>query len=283
MDKNDSSIRLYLFENIENFEQNLNEAIQSLDEDAVHDFRVALKKLRAIFIFLGKTEISDVSFSNQVKKFKKVFKAAGIVRDRQVHKNLIANYEEILSADFNVYKLFIDQQISSSGDDFILVAKKALLKLNVDFWNEILMKVQSIDESEVLQGALKFIRERMEKVRRILAEESQDYYQLHFVRKVVKQVRYIYEMRMSFDWNTPEHQTHLEELKTIETILGTWHDQITLLNDLEKHMVLLSQSNNKKTGQLNILAQLIRKDIEEGLQPLKSGYLKEYNWFKGLK
>ena len=99
----------------------------------------------------------------------------------------------------------------------------------------------------------------------------------------MKQVRYIYEMRMSVDWNTPEHQTHLEELKTIETILGNWHDQITLLNDLEKHMVLLSQGNNKKTEQIDILAQLIRKDIEEELRPLKSIYLKEYNWFKGLK
>ena len=169
MVKNDSSIRLYLFENTEKFKQNLNEAIQSLDENAVHDFRVALKKLRAIFFFLDKTEISGISPSNPVKKFKKVFKAGGIVRDRQVHKSLIANYEEILSADFNVYKLFIDQQISSSGDDFILVAKNVLSKLNVDFWNETLMKVQSIDESEIQQGVLKFIRERIEKVRKILA------------------------------------------------------------------------------------------------------------------
>lgn len=277
MSEKDQSFRLYLLANTAKFEESYRNAVISLDEDAIHDYRVALKKLRTLNLFLKKSNLSNSDLSNSLKGFKKIFKIGGLIRDYQVFKNIIREHEIIHSIDYSAFLDFLDFQISAIKGTFIEKSVKTLPQLETESWRNLIGENLNIEDNQIHEASLKFIKDIMNTVKDILSIENLDNDQLHLTRKLLKQIRFIYEMRMAEEWNSPEHQLHLELLKKLEAILGVWHDKVTMLSTLRFFTGQLHDTKvNKKYFDLE---KEMEKEINEGLKPLKNGFAKEYNWF----
>ncbi|MDX2442327.1 MAG: CHAD domain-containing protein [Bacteroidales bacterium] len=280
MSKKDQSFRLYLLENLTKFEENYRNAVISLDEDAIHDYRVALKKLRTLNLFLKESGLERTWLKSSLKGFKKIFKIGGAIRDFQVFKNLTREYEIKLSTRYTTFLDYLDVQIPLVWELFIENSAKILSRLEKGEWKNIVGADFGYKDNQVHLAALKFIWDKMDAANEILKEENLDDYQLHQIRKILKQIRFIYEMRMAEEWKKPEHQLHLELLKKLETILGIWHDKVTMLLSLKNFLDQLS--DQKEKSMYNSLEKKLIKEIKEGVIPLKPEFKKEYKWFKKL-
>ena len=280
MSERDQSVRLYLLENITKFEENYRNAVISLDEFAIHDYRVALKKLRTLNLFMKKSGLDNQYLSISLKSFKKIFRRGGVIRDLQVFKNLISEYEIKFSVGYSEFLSFLNIQISVYREKFIKSSGKALTRLDGEEWENLKETELDYKDIQIHTASLGFIQEKMSEVNDILLKKGLNDYQLHLTRKILKQIRFVYEMRMAEEWNSPEHQLHLELLKKLETILGIWHDKVTFLNTLS---TFLEESEDDKVKlKYNDLEKKIRLEIQEGLKPLKPEFAKEFKWFKNL-
>ena len=277
MSEKDQSFRLYLLANAAKFEESYRNAVISFDEDAIHDYRVALKKLRTLNLFLRKSELSNSNLSHSLKGFKKIFKTGGLIRDYQVLKNITREYEIIHSVDYSAFLDFLDIQISAIKGTFIQKSIKSLSQLDTESWRNLIGADLNIDNYQIHEASLKFIKDIMNAIKDILSVENLDNNQLHQTRKLLKQIRFIYEMRMAEEWNSPEHHLHLELLKKLEAILGVWHDKVTMLDTLRFFIDQLVGSNISK--KYFGLEKKLEKEIHEGLKPLKNDFAKEYDWF----
>ncbi len=117
------SVEQYITDEIRKLEINLNKAWSSFDELAIHDFRVSLKKLKAVLGFIQKYDLFKQGSGNLLKILKPVFKSGGRLRDLQVNHQLVRDYEKKQGDNLVGFRAFISTEILLVEEDFKNISK----------------------------------------------------------------------------------------------------------------------------------------------------------------
>ena len=78
----------YLFKYLNEFRSNLDKAMHEYDQEAIHDYRVAVKRIRAIIRAFNKIYDEPVFPMELINPLRMMFKAGGTIRDDQVQIEL---------------------------------------------------------------------------------------------------------------------------------------------------------------------------------------------------
>lgn len=206
--------------------QNLKKAKETFDFDAIHDFRVNIKRIRSVFKLM---EYIDPEFFNTKEMFKdvkKLFKSAGLIRDMQVQIRLILYFEEKYAIKHINFKHFLEQKEAIGRDKLI----NAIAKFNTEgltkkyqYIESYLNKYFSITTEN---KTFALLSDRVHEVKTI-ADISNDEESVHDIRAKLKDVTYL--LKIMSNAKHPKLESYdMSRVKDLAQKLGEWHDRVVL-------------------------------------------------------
>lgn len=215
------------------------------DQEDLHQFRVEVKKMNALF-YLLKRYSNDLDISDELKAIKKLYDRAGLVRTAYLNIRMFRNNKQ------RDKKFFKEQneQIKKHSEKFISEIPAFLKDHKATF--KTIRKQQEVIKNKFI---LKFYKKELKKAEKLsFRTDKPD--ELHKCRKKIKRLNYIYDvlpqaLAKKINLNT-------DYLKKLEDKIGTWHDSVLLSETLKK-----ARSSDKET------MERIRLQQKEQLKQLK--------------
>jgi CHAD domain-containing protein len=188
------------------------------EEEPVHDFRVGVKRLTALYYFLNRID-SDLKAKRILKPYRSLFKSIGKIRDAHIAVQLIQSLDEIslensrilvkalrsgIRNDYRHFQAYVRAHsplsirtptVSSTG-----ISARAILRLKPLVLNELLLQILS-------------------------TEDRMNARQWHRKRILLK--RYHHKMdAFIYCPGQKSDENELKQIKILEQLLGDWHDRV---------------------------------------------------------
>jgi CHAD domain-containing protein len=208
-------------------------AAQTFDHEAIHDLRVAIKRVKACFILAN---CIDPGF--KVKKhflrFRKLFKSCAELRDIQIQLGLAKEIPESSGFPVDEYIIFLQNREMKAQDRFGRVVRKFSLK-------KLLKKRKKVRKALVTAGedtARLAARERLNRLvgemkdmadGAVLKDET-----MHRLRSLAKSAHYTREIVDRGSESGDVRSDFIVRIKRVHQALGKWHDYDVALGYLEK-------------------------------------------------
>lgn len=231
------SIHEYYMQQHRNIEYYLEQCAEKAEAELVHELRLSIKKLRAFHKLAGPLCPEDTNDLIHVKRrVRKLFRIAGQLRDTQVQLHLLGTYEQQTGEQYPEFGRWLlkreQKRMAKFGFSPQPVLPHTKAHLTHQQLGEILASASEETIKDVSTGVLADLISRA----RNLASGHLSDRNLHRVRTLTKQVRYILSiMHRSFPEYTFD-QVHVESLREIEAVAGYWHDNLVKLELLGKCM-----------------------------------------------
>ena len=197
----------------------------SADESAVHDFRVGIKRLTALYGFLGQAD-ENLSVKKLLKPYRAMFKQLGRIRDAHIAIGLI---EDLGPAPNPLSKHLVGLLRSGIRRDYRgfrnLVGNKRSLSIKLPT-----IRGTGIPPTAISRHKSAYLESLLSKIlspgKRVTAEEW------HRKRILLKRYRYTLEA-FSLCPGQNLDQRLLRQISMLEQLLGDWHDRIVTVELLE--------------------------------------------------
>jgi len=205
-------------------EENYNLAVRFADVEGVHDMRVGIKRLRAYFNLIE--WINPVFQAKQnLKPIRRLFKAAGKIRDIHVQQELMMRWVTELNLEMSEYYNFLKQKETEERKRFTDFAKKKFdLKVFQSNWT-LIQNVLSFISTEYIQyKSEERFNAQIEGLIKFKEKENFVEDDYHAIRILSKETRYTLEVLQAC-FPPKNIWTQLNEtLRKVHQALGRWHD-----------------------------------------------------------
>ncbi|HSR69560.1 MAG TPA: CHAD domain-containing protein [Acidobacteriota bacterium] len=198
------------------------------EEEAIHQFRLCVKRLRA---FYKAVERVDSGFPSKEKEaeIKQVFKAAGNVRDVQVQRRLALQWQEVSRIALQGYLGHLEDLERDRRPPL----QEACSALPEDVLKQRQQEIEGLLRSRPPEDLLKaldaYLEELVEQLHEMAAaeqkEDGRDGHDPHRVRILTKQIRYVAEAALSSHPRDARLAALVESMKALHDPLGDWHDR----------------------------------------------------------
>jgi CHAD domain-containing protein len=217
----------YLFKYLEHFRYNLDNAIAHYDPESIHEYRVAVKRIRAVINSLDKIYDDPLFPDDVILPLRKMFKAGGTIRDDQVQIELVEKVEKEYHISLPLIKAYYLKRIEDQRNSFFLKS--------VDFDFEVISEIKEQIENildpldaEYLEYNLnRRINESMARLKRKRYDLDQPE-ALHRFRTKYKENGYITEMLYHSRHSQKISKATYTRIKNFGQELGNWHDHYQL-------------------------------------------------------
>lgn len=212
----------------------------------IHNIRVNIKKLRALYKLLERLSGKMFSEKQHAILFKKIFRETGKLRDIQIKTKILDNYKSAES----VKKLF--GYIDASKEQALKSIRNSLADFNFQKYSESenLVKelITELPSAEIENECVKFIIRSAKKIKRQLESEKSTE-QIHEIRKLLKELHAASDILFLIK-ESKALKNFLKLVKNTEENLGKWHDNIILLVSLSEFFNNLKKYNESPVKEL---------------------------------
>jgi phosphohistidine phosphatase len=198
--------------------------------EAVHDLRVALKRLRTFFKLV---EAIDTEFGagSAFAAARKLFRAAGRVRNLQVLEAKAYEASQSAGLDLSEYYNWLKEAEGREAAKLGRACGRFSRKTLTAAWKPMAAGLEELGDRRVgsrMGGRL------MALIREIRAERTMrhDVRRLHFLRTRTKEARYTLEVLQECGLTGDEGRVLNDRLKDVHQPLGRWHDGEVVLESL---------------------------------------------------
>ena len=243
------------------------------DDEVVHQLRVSIKRIRAIFLFTEQLAGSEnFNASLHYKPLRGLFRMAGAIRDVQVQQKLVAEYAASLNLPFNIYLQHLGGLEKSSISRFFMDIEQGKSPHNLHSIRHLIENtISSITKDEIKTKTIQLLADQCGELRMSL-DDIPGNSQLHRMRTIIKQMRYIMSVIRKSDPSASGFPISLASLTEAEVLLGKWHDRIVgieLLKDFRKNIRKLheteSENYNTLTIALDVDQRILRAKLRKSL------------------
>lgn len=245
--------------------KNLKVAQAVCSEKVLHELRVSIKRIKALWIFLAKLVPEEAqTLKKYFKNYKNIFKLAGMVRDAQIKDKLLIAYSQKgnLPAPL-AYQTHLYTKQKEAFKIFKHYAKDWCLDEKV---GKQLKKIwYKIDTQNLYANTERLLRQSFSDVRLLLQKAENDE-PFHEARKIIKSIYYI--LHLVFKPDSPQQY---QDLKNLEETIGNWHDIAVLIDDLKAYQ---QASSTPRTHEINTLLGLLAAE-KQALQQKIPNLVKE--------
>ncbi len=211
--------------------------VERAEAEPVHQLRVSVKKMRAVFKLVEVLLPADEPVKKRdVSSLRRLFKLAGAIRDSQVQKAMLLKLEKETNCDYHDYSKYLERLEARSIKKFHTA---------VEMMKDIRMsKEETVMINETLSGSAgefierqgKQLLSKLFKKFKKLATRNPGTPELHKMRMLLKQIRYIIAAVKKDTIAFNEYQEKINSLKKAETRLGKWHDRVVSLEILARYI-----------------------------------------------
>ncbi len=282
MKKKKKRIYKYLKDQIADGARNLKIMKKNFDMDAIHDMRVATKKMRAVLRFLEFIN-SGFKAKKQLKPIKKIYKAAGKIRDTQVQQELAESYEITMNESFEELIHYLERKEVRYQENYSAELADTSIDRIKKRQKKVKKKISKISNKKAGKQEDVFLFHGMQKINELL-KNTDDPENLHDIRKILKDLNYVMQLDKKKHKN-PETNTPLDKdaVSKIGSALGKWHDRFVAQEFVDEFLEKnskLAQNKVKKYEKYHrrlmadnkVLLAEVEYDIQQLLADIKEKY-----------
>jgi CHAD domain-containing protein len=191
----------------------LNAFLETGDQEALHQFRVQIKKLKAMLVLIGETSKKH-SLLKVFRPVRKIFKYAGNIRDAHTNLGLSARYQ-LHNEAFETGQ----QKIIEDGTSEFRQNKKKFARSIKHTFKQLKKKMPKVGDNAVAE----YYKNQLEEisVNLIVSGFTED---MHTNRKLIKILVYNHELAgKALDGSLNFNTEYLDEL---QHQIGKWHDNL---------------------------------------------------------
>jgi CHAD domain-containing protein len=229
----------------------------SPDEKNIHQLRVDIKRIKAVFQLLEIIVPKKLDLTFNVKAFKKLFKNAGKVREIQVNRTCFSKYkfsEEITDK----YKQFLKNREELFRKRF----KKTAKNFERDSLKSSKIKIKKIwgklNDKKIWIECVSFIKGETQKIEQLLSLGNNPAI-IHRMRMHIKSLHTIVSLLHKIK-PTKEFEKILLLIKQNDILIGDWHDRQVLIDSIERSFI---KNENINENKLPALIKTLNKIEEE--------------------
>lgn len=196
--------------------------LQSPDEVGLHNFRVGIKRISALYRFLHLIE-PELDAPSLLAPYRALFKAAGSIRDTQIVQGLVASLDSI---DPGLRDALETAMQASIGRDF-----KRLRRVSETHETTGVrlptIRASGISERAILRArpiALASLREKILRQRRPMTARR-----WHRKRILLKRYRHTLDA-FQYCPGQASDLAEIEQVRLLEQLLGDWHDRVIAID-----------------------------------------------------
>lgn len=233
-------IRNYFSRHLEHFRINLEKAMEEYGPEAIHEYRVSVKRIRAIIRALDRIYDDPLFSGKMILPLRFMFKAGGTIRDDQVQIGLVENIEKEFGHAFPLIKAYYYKRIENQRDSFFLKS----IDFEYESIDAISRQIENIldplDDTSLETNLYNWLHESMEKLKRKRYDlDKPD--KLHRFRTRFKDNGYVAEMIYQSKYSHKITKTAYNRMKNFGQELGNWHDHYQLWS---KTALIFQESRN---------------------------------------
>lgn len=250
---NDSLYQYYLhqFYNSKNY---LEQCMVHAEPEVVHQLRLCIKKLRAFNKLAKQLGLEKhEEYAHMTLHLRKMFKLAGQIRDTQVQLHLLAEREKISGTAHPEFRNWLTRREKKRIARLCDSSRKVVHLSDDIFDTEKSDDIIHSNDESILKNADKVLDDLFVKTQK-LAEGNISEPNLHQVRKITKQMRYILNiLHCSFPDFTYKTLS-IAAIKEMETAIGHWHDNVIRVELLGRFIMKMKESENTELWKYQQLA-----------------------------
>ena len=248
-------VKEYFLKQKQVFLHNYKIAIKTRDVDAVHDMRVAVKRLNSTVRMLNFKERTNFRLKKSFRPLRFVYKQFGKIRDYQVLNGLIVKLQD---------KVGTNLKVLANNCEYCLQKEIDLLLTKIRYFRYLAIKrnfklieryIELKGTEMLVQKVLLYYEDRMSLLK-FYSDKLNEEHDLHEARKMIKDIGYLMEMSAEV---LTDFVSELKKYKELGSILGRWHDRDVLLDYLRLNK---NELNLNKTDYDKAMAE-ISKEKEE--------------------
>lgn len=232
----------YADKQIETAFMNMESVKDNFDEEVVHDFRVAVKRMRVLMWFLSLFDeriIPDESIASE----RSFFKLLSPIRDRQVQMQQMNDTASGLSINIPALQKYLAKRLQKAKQNFQMHKHDFMTQIHFELvkvpLSHILSDEMLLREAESQAGLL------LEKSRSEMPHFVGDDKVMHESRKDFKKIVYLMEMLKANKLKINGRTFTLKELKNLQEALGDAHDYVVGRKMVRKFMFKKNKSGQK--------------------------------------
>lgn len=231
----------------------LNRYAQTSDEEALHQFRVNLKKIHAVMQYFREKEIHSKKIKQLKRKEKEIFSDAGFIRDAGIRIQWLTK---------NHYYLLL--KASSLETNHLLYCRffSDKTKENKSSLKKIKEQLVLFCDEEKAASVFSYSEQLKEDIFKTINSAEKENW--HHLRKQIKQLLYAYH------WNRKEDQLKLLKVNELhyfdqlQDAIGAWHDAENLKEWFSNEQFFLSENvqvkNQFRFAWKKLLAEIEQKE-----------------------
>lgn len=238
---------------------NFNLAQKKSDADAVHDMRVAFKRIRAVYLLMERLLPEDFNMEEAEGVLRELFRLSGRMRDAQVQLCLLEVHETNLSTTFGEYKAFLMKTEKKSVKKFHEYLHKSDAESDLkNKQQQTSHLISTAGDNQIRQQIILFVNELMYTAHNMHTDQDKDE-NLHEIRRKLKQCHYLLSVFDPNDAGLPEINTRIKRLDKANDLLGAWHDHLVAMEMLDR---FLDKAKNKELPGMNRYT-LLRENLAD--------------------
>jgi len=207
----------------ERIQQHFGPAFHDLDVDSIHDMRVQIKRLRALFKLVGWI-IPNFREANAFKPVRKLFKSAGPLRDVHVQQDLLRNWLSKAHHRHDTYYNYLKNREIEARPVFL----KGAGRFDPRFFVKSRQGIEGLLNAYDLQfldfKIRQLIRNQIDELKYRKYMEGAGDPEYHQIRIGSKEIRYTLEIYMQSFQTSEILQTLNDQIRGLHQSLGQWHD-----------------------------------------------------------
>jgi len=205
--------------------QHLRTIVEKPEEDSVHEFRVGVKRLTALYYFLNQVA-PDLVSRKVLKPYRALSKSIGKIRDGHIAVQLIQDLDEV---KMDQEKMLVSTLRSGIRKDYRLFRRVCQSGTQASIRVPTIRSV-GISQAAILRHKHIVVDDLLSRV--LKTDGRMNAGKWHDKRILLKRYHHILD---AFQY-CPGHASDVQELKQIkmlEQLLGDWHDRVTTVQILQ--------------------------------------------------
>ncbi len=203
---------------IREINKNLSVLFDTADEKAVHDFRVGIKRLTALYYFLDGIDAGP-QCRQLLKPWRALFKSSGNIRDAQIATDLLRDMDGIDAGNSKSLVSALESKITRDYHAFGDITRhSARTSIRMPT-----IRSMGISERAILRYKPVALNQLLEQI--LQSDERMNAKRWHKKRILLK--RYHHKLdAFGFCPGHGQDETELKQIKMLEQLLGDWHDRV---------------------------------------------------------
>ncbi len=231
----------YIHLQIKLFRKNFIHSVSRKNFDEIHDYRVALKRLRNIINFIKQIEGGkNLKKCFKINHLNRAFKSGGVFREMQINRIILKRYEQRNGIRYYGFRNYIRIEEKEAFRSLKNVRNRFSARKIKKFETKVIEAVKSLPPSRLSEYVDSFILKRIAQIRELVKDHNVES-TLHRIRRETKSIKYLLEMNKTQSKSYGDIEFELNIVTELEDLIGNWHDQQVFKFELEKYISILDK------------------------------------------